>query len=255
MHSFFSLSTKLIYGIRELLFLQTEHLVDILIFRIRFSLPMLTLLLVLPVQFFEDKKQLILKSIFSDKYLMYERRSIVENDYNKIQIVVCAYFEYDNKIAVFTKYETDTNQRFHEKKMIWVGGHLQNIDIENINESTPEKILANCLAREIYEELEMSLDITPVYKGVVYDKTNRKSYQHLGIVFKVKLKDDYQYKTLNNKRFTELSGQSINVQFVDLNLQAFSDVGINTIEPWSADILHNIHSLNIHPSDKQLVMF
>lgn len=49
--------------------------------------------------------------------------------------------------------------------------------------------------------------------------------------------------------------KDIKVQFIELTQKAFSEAEINTLEPWSADILTNLYSLNISPSDKQLIMF
>ena len=63
------------------------------------------------------------------------RRSFVESQSSFIQVVVIAYVVCNDKVALFTKKENGIERRFHDKKMVWLGGHLQS-DLPPQNETT-----------------------------------------------------------------------------------------------------------------------
>ena len=143
------------------------------------------------------------------------KRSYVEKQPHAIQVIVLAYIICQNKIALFTKREIKADKRFHNKTVTWVGGHLQSLDLEDEGKSTVMKSMLNCLQREISEEINLSLDIRPIYKGLTYDRTNSKSLQHMGVVFQIDLKDEKIMKSIDNKTFRELSGQENEIEFVE----------------------------------------
>jgi predicted NUDIX family phosphoesterase/thymidylate kinase len=185
-----------------------------------------------------------------------DKRSYVETQTNAIQVIVLAYIICKNKIALFTKREIKADKRFHNKKIIWIGGHLQAFDIENEGKSTVMQSMLNCLQRELLEEISLSLDIRPVYKGLTYDQTNSKSLQHIGVVFQIDLKDEKIMNSINCKTFKELSGQEIEIEFIDLAAKSLSEK-FETIEPWSNSILESLLSIKLEgvKTEKQLVLF
>ncbi|MBU1344048.1 MAG: deoxynucleoside kinase [Proteobacteria bacterium] len=185
-----------------------------------------------------------------------DKRSFVENQPHSIQIIVMAYIVCNKKIALFTKREITADKRFHNKRIAWIGGHLQSADIEENGEKTVLKSMLNCLQREIFEEISLSLDSRPVFKGLTYDRTNSKSLQHLGVVFQIDLKDEKIMNSINLKAYKELSGQEIEIEFVDLTPKAFSE-RIDSIEPWSYSILESLLSIDMEgiSTERQLVLF
>ena len=194
------------------------------------------------------------RSIHSKSSVM--RRSNAESNSESLQIVICSIIKYKDQIALFTKQEFRGNRRFHNKNMIWVGGHLQKVDLDNLNNITVQKSMSNCVLREINEEIQLNFDIKPVYQGLIYDNTHPKSLIHLGVVFLLNIKEEKIMKTLNLKSFKELSGQIITVEFIPLIKEYFDD-NIEELEPWSVDILKGIFNIDVSKARKsqQMVMF
>lgn len=190
----------------------------------------------------------------SNKKSIIMRRSDAESNSSVIQAVVISYITYKNQICLFTKHEKFGNKRLHNKKIIWLGGHLQKIDLENLNDCTLQKSITNCLAREIEEEIQISIDVKPKYTGLVYDKTNPKSLQHIGIVFSIDIKDEKVFNSLNGKTFIELSGQGLSLDFVPAKQKYFTE-NIDSLEPWSANILGKVFNIHIKPTSRQMVLF
>lgn len=191
-----------------------------------------------------------------NKYATAQRRSIVEEDKQKLQIVVCSIIRYEDKIALFTKHEIHSDKRFHGKNMIWLGGHLHESDIDNKENITLQKSVTNCLIREIEEEIQIAPKRKPVFKGVVYDKTHTKSLRHLGIVFQIELKDPNIFNSINLKTLTEPPGQSITIEFIPLKEKSFIK-NIDMLEPWSIDILQQLFNIDLSKQTKprQTILF
>jgi len=185
-----------------------------------------------------------------------QRRSIAENDTKKLQLIVCTVITFNNQIALFTKHEIRSDKRFHNKNMVWIGGHVHNSDIDDSSKVTLQKTVTNCLIREIEEEIQLPVNINPVFKGLVYDNTSSRSLQHLGIVFEIELRNINTYKAINLKTFTELSGQSITIEFVPLEKEYLIDK-FDKIESWSVDILCSLYNIDLSNvrETSQLVMF
>jgi predicted NUDIX family phosphoesterase/thymidylate kinase len=189
-------------------------------------------------------------------YSTTQRRSIVEEDTQKLQIVVCSVIKYKNRIALFEKNEIRGDKRLHKKNMIWLGGHLHRSDIESEDKFTLRKSLINCLNREIEEEIQISTNLNPIFKGLVYDKTHSKSLLHLGIVFQIELKDLDIFRSINLQTFFELSGQSNFVEFFPLEKTIFVE-RIDKLEPWSIDILKQLFDIDLSEVRKsnQTILF
>ena len=208
-------------------------------------------------KFSESKNDLNkIQNVFTNKSYTFMSRSKAEDDSSFLQIIVCSYITHRDSIMVFRKKEIDKNNRLHNKQVIWIGGHLQKKDLES--NTKIHDIFYKCLKREIHEEITLDLDdkFKPEYKGMVYDKSHTKSLLHLGIVYHIKLKDDFNISNLDNKTFKELSGQEIDIELIPLKSELFQ-AKIESIEPWSSNILNSIFKIIIPvPKDrKQMVLF
>lgn len=208
------------------------------------------------IGFEKDKNKLKILERLLKRYAIAQRRSIAEEDEQKLQIVVCSVIRYEDKIALFTKYEVHSNNRFHGKDMIWLGGHLHESDLDNKEDITLKKSLSNCLIREIEEEIQISNIPNPIFKGIVYDMTHTKSLRHLGIVFQIELKDPDVFNSINLKKPTEPPGQSIRIEFVPLEENSFIK-NIDILEPWSIDILKQSFNIDLSKQKKprQTILF
>lgn len=203
----------------------------------------------------EKNKYQILQRLLK-LYSTTQRRSIAEEDTQKLQIVVCSVIKYENQIAIFEKHEIHGDKRLHKKNMIWLGGHLHRSDIDNEDKSTLHKSLINCLNREIEEETQIPDNLNPIFKGLVYDKTHGKSLLHLGIVFQIELKNLNIFRSINFQTFHELSGQSHFVEFIPLEKKRFLE-RIDILEPWSMDILKQLFDIDLSEVRKsnQTILF
>ena len=204
--------------------------------------------------FERDRNKLKVLERILTNHAKVKRRSDAESDINFIQPVIITLLTYKNKICVFMKHEKIGNKRLHNKRMLWLGGHLQKVDIDELPVRTFQKSVTNCLMREIEEEIQISLEIKPKFEGLVYDKTHPKSLQHLGVVFSIELKDKKIFDSINGKTFVELSGQGITLNFIPLDQQYFKE-NIEDLEPWSSDILNKLYNIRTKVTQTQLVLF
>jgi len=161
---------------------------------------------------------------------IYIERPNVEEDNNYIQIIPIAIFRYDDKFLFLRKKEKESGKRFHDKYMIWAGGHVREED------SNGNNVLLKCLKREIEEELKICLPpkFTPL--GTVYDKSNVKSSNHLGIVYLAEIDNPNVAIAINVEggEFRERKGKSISGKFMSFSeLDKYYD----KIEMWSKYIL------------------
>jgi predicted NUDIX family phosphoesterase len=122
--------------------------------------------------------------------------------------------------------------------MIWIGGHLRK---EDYMEDNLLKSFENCIKRELSEELKTNQDLSPKYQGFVYDITNIKSRQHLGVVFISDISDDL-YASINQQKIFERTGQGVYIEFSPVETTDFKKYGL---ENWSLSILKKKYSINL----------
>lgn len=205
--------------------------------------------------FSSDKNEfrVLARLLTNNKTVMKRRRA--EDATDMLQIVACAIIKYENQIAVFQKLERSQQNRLHEKRMIWVGGHLQAADFNERDGHTPLEAMKSCLKRELEEELEQTIERPMPLRGLVYDRTNPRSLQHLGVVFEIELNNEYTKKALDGRIIRELSGQGVEIKFVVLDERVLNDY--EHLEPWTVEILRSLYSLKIERSsaDYQMVIF
>ncbi len=208
------------------------------------------------IGFSEERKHFkTLERIVKNEFSLI-KRSIAENETEYIQLISCVILKHKNKIAVFTKIEDSEKKRLHNKQMIWVGGHLQCDDVDELKNLTLNQSLINCLKRELDEELQLEITKRPTYKGLVYSTTHPKSIIHLGIVYEYEINDDFLVKSLDQKTIIERTGKGSYVEFISLNQETISSY-TNKIEPWSVAILKSLYGIKIpaNKSESQLFMF
>jgi predicted NUDIX family phosphoesterase len=192
-------------------------------------------------------KMLIKQILIHPQHL---KRSIVESDQTKVQIVVCTIIKCGTNILLFKKKEISADQRFNDKHMIWIGGHLRKDDYIDMSPPNVEKAFKSCLRRELEEEINYCGNAELEFKGLVYDKTNFRSLQHLAVVYIMNIKDISVMQSLHKKTFRELAGQQLEAEFIDLSEQN-SFFNVQSVEPWSCDMLQSLFNISIHPSKRE----
>ncbi len=183
---------------------------------------------------------------------LYDYRSKIEENNNVIQLIPAAIIIYHGKILITTKHEINKKGRMHNKKCIWLGGHLRKEDMSlgSLSES-----VKRCIARELKEEIDFNKISNIEFTGLVYDQTNTKSLQHLGVIFTIKVPDNYNIQYLIESSFYERTGQGVSTNFYDLTFDEMSEFK-NEFEKWSLTLLKNCYNIKLSSSENnQLQMF
>ena len=156
-------------------------------------------------------------------------RDEVEQRADVIQLICAGVIFTDKEILTLkkSKKQTGNNSSEQGKTLLYVGGHLDEID--NVNNFV--NTLKNGMKREIFEELDYSVDERFVGSPlVVYTPINDKSKRHLGVIFPIKINDIFNADFIDGKcKFIEI-GEVEN---------------INNLEEWSKIILKELIIKNI----------
>ena len=182
-------------------------------------------------------------------------RSKIEHDNSLIQVIVIGIVEYKDSLMTVVKYEANEESRFHEKRLLWVGGHYRNQDY---TENTNTKSFLNCLKREVNEELFINNYKEPDFVGIVYDNTNTRSTQHLGIIYKIEIEDENIFRELNGQTISENTKQKHYISFIKKD--EFSDETkyekLSITDQWSINILRHYYNFDIKIKDNiQMYLF
>ena len=152
-------------------------------------------------------------NVLKDAKLHFDYRSKVENDNELVQVITGAVLVVnDEKIFVISKSEKSTGKDSPErdKDLIYVGGHLSEVD-SDINEEVDKfaklkiakiddvrKVFFRGMCRELKEEDELNFDLTkcPLVKsirplGVAYTPSlSEKSSKHMLVAFRVNFSEE-----------------------------------------------------------------
>lgn len=193
-----------------------------------------------------------LLTIGSEKY--FKRRSIAETSSDIVQIVPITMIENSEEIAVFQKFEKHSNQRFHLKNTLWVGGHFREEDNwdDDIVRSTK-----NCIKRELREELNYEIDIDSQilqFIGILYDPIAERSRRHVGVLYTVNGIDSTLRNRIDGKNISEKSGQSHYIEIV--KKEDLLKDNTRKFENWSLSIASSYLKLTITKDmENQLELF
>jgi predicted NUDIX family phosphoesterase len=114
--------------------------------------------------------KLIGNSFFTD-------REEAENNENLKQIIPYVLIKLDNKILLYKRLSGGGENRLHDKYSIGIGGHINKIDVTDLND-----ILMECVLREVNEELSGVKIVGINYLGIVNLNETPVDRVHTGIV-------------------------------------------------------------------------
>ncbi|MBR4998825.1 MAG: NUDIX domain-containing protein [Clostridia bacterium] len=157
--------------------------------------------------------------------IQYGNRNMVEERSDFVQ-PICAgvIITNENQILIVNKNIKSTGVKSPEKDktLLYIGGHLDELDFSNNNYET----FINGMKREIFEELGLEIDNAKIKQPILtYTPTTEKSAKHLGIIFPIVI--DAPFETT----FTD--GKCKFVKIDDLNK-------IENFESWSQIILKEL---------------
>jgi predicted NUDIX family phosphoesterase len=113
-------------------------------------------------------------------------RGIAENDPTFKQIIPYMCIICEDSIFLTNRKTTQTEARLHNKFSIGVGGHINDFDVKNVDDIIHVGMLRELNEEVLIDENNISI-ITPLY--LVSDDTTDVGKVHLGIVYKVVLKN------------------------------------------------------------------
>ncbi len=102
----------------------------------------------------------------------------------------------------------------------------------------------------------MDIKGRPIFKGLVYTPTHKKSLIHLGVIFEYNIQDKFLMMSLDNRTIMERTGKGVKIEFVSLTHEELKQY-VDSMESWSISILQTLYSLSFpgNKADKQLVIF
>lgn len=169
------------------------------------------------------------------KDIQFEQRSILEDDYDRIQIVPIVVIREAGTGHVFVVRKEDKAVRGDstEKGRIlpYIGGHVREEDVCGNKLSAFLDICRTALKREIREELGISISLDNISPDIIYIKDGSKSDIHLAVCFVIeKKKETMKVRIDSGELMTDHSEKGCNI-FVEPK-------GItNQCNPWGKKIL------------------
>jgi predicted NUDIX family phosphoesterase len=166
----------------------------------------------------------------------FKDRSLVESDHEKIQALPVAIVRNKTgEILRLKRKESSSDNKLHEKLVIWAGGHVRR---EDANNGDPIK---QSLLRELQEELRLNIEPNELHLiGAVYSDSGGSTSRHIALVFEWRAETDDVAITLSTAEFFERRGTSLSGKFVSLKDLA-RDVSDRKIEEeWSCEIIRGL---------------
>lgn len=183
----------------------------------------------------KDKFKSINFSEYSFKSLiMPMKRVIAEKDKTMVQLVSCFIIcDSNDNIITFYKTNYQPEKRLnYNKKCINFGGHILYEEFFTLFDCLDTSSDFPFVLRELFEEINVGNNqlIKVSQLGLLYDDSTEIGRQHLGLVYKVLLKDIEIITTKEKKLFSKLSVESIGALKLDYKL----------LDSWSENILRNL---------------
>jgi predicted NUDIX family phosphoesterase len=176
--------------------------------------------------------------IIDARHYFVERRK-AEADAELVQVIPSAIVEYDGKLLLLRRKERDVRDRLHNKYAIWAGGHAREQD-----RRAGGNTIENALRREISEELLIRRPLDFELIGLAYDRSNKHSALHLGIVYRVKVGTSEVSLAMDQQEFKEKKGLSVSGKF--FSPEEIVEQYSKELEPWSRSLLASLYRVHAH---------
>lgn len=175
------------------------------------------------------------RSLFKDKG-RFSPREQVEHDESLVQALpVVVVRNKTGEILRLRRRERSDENPLHEKLVLWAGGHVRQEDSEN-----GDPILHSA-RRELLEELRLDIDEDRLsFLGAVYIPSEKRSAQHVAIVFEWRANTDDVAVSLSSAEFFERRGTSLSGKFVPVTDLIKEVEAEQKFEPWSIEIVREL---------------
>ncbi len=127
-------------------------------------------------------------------------RQEAERDPGHVQPIALTYIVHEGRMLMLSCGGDDPSYRLYGKYALWVGGHIEKEDADSENGA-----IAECLRRELHEELELpeAALSTPELVGLVLDDASQRTRMHLGLVHRAQLIDPAIARALRRPEGTD----------------------------------------------------
>lgn len=119
----------------------------------------------------------------------FEDRGLAEINPELKQIIPYGMVLWQGQVFLVRRTRKGGEARLHEKTSIGVGGHINPADASS--DSPLDAAVATAFARELHEELVVESPYSSEAVGVLNDDSNSVGRVHLGIVYRVVLRDPF----------------------------------------------------------------
>lgn len=152
-------------------------------------------------------------------------RNEAEHDPTRKQIIPYAYVVHGNEIFLMGRKSTQAEARLHNKLSLGVGGHINPVD----EDKQAREIVFNAMQRELEEEVVAGTIESQELIAVLNDDSNEVGRVHMGLVFKIILKE----RSCSVREKDKMDGQWVAVK----NMADYYD----RMETWSQIIVDNLY--------------
>jgi predicted NUDIX family phosphoesterase len=125
----------------------------------------------------DDDVRAVLRIIGADGRFC--ERAVAEADLDMRQIVACGVVHSGDKLLHLRRARKAGRASLRLKHTLMFGGHVDDADCDDCAET----MLANCVCRELREELGLEMPAPPPIIGIVADPGSDVGRRHLGVVF------------------------------------------------------------------------
>ncbi len=163
-------------------------------------------------------------SNFVENNSSYMIRSSAENNPQYKQIVSYCMIRYKDEVFVTKRTKKQTETRLHEKWSVGIGGHINNLDNTN-NQNT---ISVGCI-RELNEEISIGAMQKVSFFGIINDNSSEVSSVHSGVCFIIELPT----RKCSIKETEKMTGEWITIDQLKKdyyeNLEGWSKIFLDSI--------------------------
>ena len=151
--------------------------------------------------------------------IQFGRRSLLEEDYEYVQVVPIAVFKEaeSNQVFMVKKAAKATREDSREKDKIlpYVGGHIRREDKNWKNEGNFLEICKTALKREVREELEISVSLDNVKPDIIYVRDGSRSDIHMAVCFLITERKSTMKVRVDSTELLSNRGKGKSTTFVD----------------------------------------
>jgi len=158
-------------------------------------------------------------------------RDDAEDNLDYVQIVPCGLLEFEDRVFLFERTDTDPKYRLFGKTTILQGCHAS----KRLDERIPG-LLEDALLERVSSSLFLSRVFPIEAVGYCWDKDDEISSRHFGMVYRIQIDNPHTAVDLRKKEFRKQRGHGLSGQFVAWNDLFHQDVQ-TSLETWSHAIL------------------